>query len=88
MSDERARELATGEVWLGRDARDLGLVDEVGDLERAVEIAAHAAGIPPKSVPVHLRRPFFEQVAGRLGASLGTAVADEVETRLESRLRT
>ena len=88
MTDDRARELATGEVWLGRDARELGLVDEIGDLERAVEIAARAAGVPARSVPVHLRRPFFDRVAGRFGTSLGTAVADEVETRLETRLRT
>ena len=85
---ERARELATGEVWLGREALGLGLVDEIGDLERAVEIAARAAGVPPKSATSHLRRPFFERLAGRFGTSLASAAADEVERRAETRLRT
>ena len=88
MPVERARELATGEVWLGREARDRGLVDEIGDLERAVEIAARAAGVPAKSAIANLRRPFFERLAGRFGTSLAAAVTDEVERRADTRLRT
>ncbi len=87
MAPERARELATGEVWLGREALALGLVDQVGDLERAVEIAARAAGVPPRSTVAHLRRPLFDRLALRLGTSLAAAVTDEVERRLAARLR-
>ena len=87
MSPERARGLATGEVWLGHDARVLGLVDEIGDLERAVEIAARAAGIPARSAVAHLRRPLLERLAGRFGTTLAAAVTDEVERRLATRLR-
>jgi protease-4 len=88
LSEERVRELATGEVWLGEQALDLGLVDEIGDLERAVELAAAAAGVPARSAPVRIRRPMLERLVGRVGASLAAAVADEIEARLESRLRT
>jgi protease IV len=88
LTEEQVRELATGEVWLGGQAVELGLVDEVGDLERAVELAARAAGVPPRAAPVRLRRPLFERLVGRFGASLGAAVADEIEARLETRLRT
>jgi len=88
ITTERARELATGEVWLGRDALGLGLIDEVGDLERAVEIAAERAGIPAKSAPVRIRRPLFARLAGSFGTSVAASVADEVEMRLGSRLRT
>src|SRR3954452_2697828 len=59
MSDERVRELATGEIWLGERALELGLVDEIGDVERAVEVAAAFAGVPAKSAPVRIRRPIF-----------------------------
>ena len=55
LAEERVRELATGEVWLGEEAREIGLVDEIGDLERAVELAAEAAGVPARSAPVRLR---------------------------------
>ena len=88
LTEEKVRELATGEVWLGEEARELGLVDEIGDLERAVELAADAAGVPARSAPVRLRRPLLERLAGRFGVSLAAAVADEIEARLESRLRT
>ena len=88
LTDEQVRELATGEVWLGEQAKELGLVDEIGDLERAVELAAAAAGVPARSAPVRLRRPLLERLAGRFGASLAAAVADEIEARLESHLRT
>lgn len=84
---DRARELATGEVWLGREALELGLVDEVGDLERAVEIAAAATGVPAKSAVAHMRRPLLDRLAGRFGTSLAAAVADEVERRAETHLR-
>jgi protease-4 len=88
LPEEKVGELATGEVWLGEEARRLGLVDEIGDLERAVELAAEVAGVPARSAPVRLRRPLLERLAGRFGASLAAAVSDEIEARLESRLRT
>ena len=88
LPEERVRELATGEVWLGEEAVTLGLVDEVGDLERAVELAAGAAGVPALAAPVRLRRSLFGRLAGRFGTTLAGAVADEIEARLENRLRT
>ena len=88
LPEERVRALATGEIWLGEQAKELGLVDEIGDLERAVELAARAAGVPARAAPVRLRRPFLERLAGRFGASLAAAVADEIEARFENRLRT
>lgn len=38
--------IAKGRVWLGTDAKELGLIDEVGGLERAVALAKELAGIP------------------------------------------
>jgi protease-4 len=87
MAPERVRELATGEVWLGSKAVDLGLVDQVGDIEDAVEIAAQLAGVPAKATPVRLPRPFFARVAERFATHMAQTVADEMEARLSSRLR-
>jgi protease-4 len=84
---ERVRELATGEVWLGSQAKDLGLVDEVGDLERAVEIAAEMAGVPPRAAPVRLPRSFFARIADRFAMRVAQSIADEIETRLFERIR-
>lgn len=87
LPEERVRELATGEVWLGERAVELGLVDEVGDLERAIEVAAEAAGVPPKATPVRLRRPLLGRLIDRFATRVAAAVADEVELRVGGRYR-
>jgi protease-4 len=79
LSAERVRELATGEIWLARQGVELGLVDEIGDIERAVEVAAEMAGAPARSAPVRLRRPFFARLVDRFATRLATSVAHEVE---------
>lgn len=46
MSFEDAEKLAHGRVWSGRQAVENGLIDDLGDLTRAVELAKELAGIP------------------------------------------
>ena len=87
LSADRVRELATGEVWLAGQAKELGLVDEIGDLERAVEIAAESAGVEPKSAPVRLRRPLMGRLIDRFASRVAASIADEIEVRLEDRIR-
>ncbi|MGA2803176.1 MAG: signal peptide peptidase SppA [Acidimicrobiales bacterium] len=47
MTREAVHELARGRVWTGADAAARGLVDELGGLRRAVEIARERSGLPP-----------------------------------------
>jgi protease-4 len=46
MSFEEAEKLAHGRVWTGRQAVANGLVDELGGLHRAIEVARELAEIP------------------------------------------
>jgi len=46
MSFEEAEKLAHGRVWTGRQAVANGLVDEIGDLKHAIDLAGQLAGIP------------------------------------------
>jgi len=46
MSFEEAEQLAHGRVWTGRQAKANGLIDELGYLERAIELAKELAGVP------------------------------------------
>lgn len=85
LSVERVRELATGEVWLGTEAVRLGLADEVGDLDAAIEVAAKLAGVSPLAAPVRLRRPLLARLADRFATRLVAGLADEIEARLSSR---
>ena len=87
LPEETVRELATGEVWLGERAHELGLVDEIGDLERAVEIAADMAHVPARAAPVRIRRPIMGRLLDRFATRLAASVADEVEARLQDRVR-
>ena len=45
-SYEQVDELAQGRVWLGGQAKQNGLVDELGGLDRAIELVRKKAGIP------------------------------------------
>ena len=45
MSVEAIEKIAEGRVWTGATAKELGLVDELGGLDRALEIAALKAGV-------------------------------------------
>ena len=42
---EAIEKIAEGRVWTGAAAKELGLVDELGGLEKAIDIAAQKAGI-------------------------------------------
>jgi protease-4 len=50
MTVEAIKKIAEGRVWTGAKAKELGLVDELGGLDRALEIAAQKADIEAYSV--------------------------------------
>jgi protease-4 len=45
MTKEQVHEVAQGRVWTGAKAKELGLVDDLGGLDRAVTAAAKLAGL-------------------------------------------
>jgi protease-4 len=45
MPVERVDQLAQGRVWTGAQARERGLVDALGGLDRAIALAKERAGI-------------------------------------------
>jgi protease-4 len=45
MTKEQVHEVAQGRVWTGVMAKEIGLVDELGGLEKAIDIAAEEAGL-------------------------------------------
>jgi len=50
LSTEEVRNLATGQLYSGTEAKELGLVDELGDLNTAINLAAGLAGIEAPKV--------------------------------------
>lgn len=47
LTEAQVDSVAQGRVWSGIDAKEVGLVDEIGGLDRAIQIARTAAGIGP-----------------------------------------
>jgi protease IV len=74
---EKIDAVAQGRVWTGRQAREIGLVDELGGLERALAIAREHAKLEPDTevelVIYPPRRPFYEVLANPFGMSEGAA---------------
>ena len=68
MDMERANQLGQGRVWTGTQAKENGLIDEFGGLERAIDVAKELAGLPAdkdvKRVVFPAPRPFFETWLG------------------------
>jgi protease-4 len=58
MDPEAVRRIADGRVFTGRQAKEIGLVDEVGGLEDAIQAAADLAGIEGKPEVVEREKPF------------------------------
>lgn len=82
MSVERVDEIAQGRVWTGADALGIGLVDEIGTLEDAINYAAlsidgvtgiqdvQVVGYPKPQTAVEI---FLESLTGETGAFAGTS---------------
>lgn len=68
MNVEQANTLGQGRVWTGTQAKANGLVDELGGLEKAIEIAKQLANLPAdkdvKRIVFPAPRPFLETVFG------------------------
>ena len=45
MTREQVHEIAQGRVWPGKKAKEIGLVDDLGGLDRALASAAKLAGL-------------------------------------------
>jgi protease-4 len=70
MTIARADSLAQGRVWSGTEARELGLVDELGGLEDAIEAAAELANVDSYSIRKYPRyKTSFERFMEDFGGA-------------------
>jgi ClpP class serine protease len=102
ISMDKIEQLAQGRIYTGQQAKENGLIDEIGDLKEAFQYAKKAAGLDPsKLYPIHRYEPPSLSAAecfssfGKLrrclrkhGSSLRSALADVVfDTKIDD-LRT
>lgn len=68
LPQENIRKIAEAKVFSGRQAIEIGLVDELGDLQHAIKVAATLAEIEgePEVVVKKKRSPFMELIEGNI----------------------
>lgn len=58
LRKSKAEKIAQGQVFTGRQAKNLGLIDEIGNFQDAVRLAGKLAGIPGEPKVIELPKPF------------------------------
>ena len=85
MDPERANELGQGRVWTGTQAKENGLIDEFGGLEKAIDIAKQLANLPAdkdvRRIVFPAPKPFFQQWLGSNEDAEVAATTKEVEVQ-------
>lgn len=84
LTKEEVEVIARGRVWTGRDAKRLGLVDEIGGITAAIDFAAKEAKIAKKKV---LYYPIAEEdVLGELIEELENTKTSSVQIESSAQL--
>lgn len=83
ISVARADSLAQGRVWSGIEAKELGLIDELGSLNDAVKAAADLADIPSYSIRRYPRyKSNFEMLMEDLSGAKARVQEDMIKSEL------
>ncbi|KPV65099.1 MAG: protease 4 [Candidatus Bathyarchaeota archaeon BA1] len=78
----KVREIADGRILTGKQAKELGLIDEFGNLNDAIEIAAKLAKIEKPAVVELQRRPFLQELLRLLTYEFGRGVIESILSKL------
>jgi len=75
LSEEEVKDLATGQLYSGTKAKDLRLVDELGDLDTAINLAAEIAGIETPVVEYYREPGLIQRILSGLINSISTRIS-------------
>jgi protease-4 len=84
MPLEQLRELARGRVWSGIDAKERGLVDDLGGLATALRVAREVAGLKPDARIKVKEFPKKKGAMARVGSGADASDADEASASVTS----
>ncbi len=86
LSEEHVRNLATGFVYLGSEAKELGLVDELGGKKEALKYIEKTLNITAEPVEYSEHKTFFQELTGltsenfyQIGRGLGSVFSTETK---------
>ena len=88
LTREDVDKVGRGRVWTGRQAREIKLVDELGGLDKALDLAKSLAGIPAEEdvrlVVWPQRTSFFSTIFGRSQAKTDLFPSSELNKLLQT----
>jgi protease-4 len=85
LDADAVKALATGEVFTGRQGKELGLVDELGDLDRAIDVAAELGDAPRRPVWMRPRKGLRDVVSTMFAGAAVNEMANLLEERFAAR---
>jgi len=88
MSAARVNEIGRGRVWTGAQAKENGLVDEIGGFMRALQVAKDAIGIEASQEVELVFYPKPKNLLDRVGELLNTRAAIQLPASWQAVLRT
>ncbi|MEM3155001.1 MAG: signal peptide peptidase SppA [Candidatus Woesearchaeota archaeon] len=84
LPEAKVRELATGFVYLGAEAKELGLVDEIGSKKDALKYLEQQLNITAQPIEYKEKKTFFQELSGltadnfyQIGRGLGSVFATD-----------
>jgi protease-4 len=89
MAVDDVDKIAQGRVWVGTTAKELGLIDHLGEFDDAVNAAAIAAGIEDDYATVFYREQpdaFAQAIADIFSSTLGVNIDDLIKNAKPSPL--
>ena len=79
------RSIATGEVFTARRGKELGLIDELGDLDRAIDLAAELGSTPRRPVWMRPKKSLRDMVSTMVAGAAVNEIASALEERFSAR---
>ena len=85
MTKEEIDNVGQGRVWTGKQALEIGLVDELGDIDRAIEVAAELAGVTDYNVKTVAGSsdPFTDYLKEQMGVIKSSVIKDALGSDYE-----
>lgn len=78
MSEEQVQAIADGRILTGEQAKELGLLDSLGNLEDAIALAAKLGGIEGEPTVFYAKKKEFSLLEYLLGSYTLTEVLDQI----------
>ena len=82
LSIKSVQNLATGEVFTGQRSKSLGLIDNIGDLDTALQLVANKANIAIKPVVLKPKSSIRQKIFGQFSQSLAEQITFGIEDQL------